>query len=104
MCLTLSNAAAIYHHTDPTGTTGSSARGYTSTTHHAGHVTPGDWWRPLPDQPPRTVTDIRRHRGVIVLTDQYGSTWTYPATGVIPTAVPDPLHLRIPTATNGGAR
>ena len=107
MCLTLANAAAIGHHTDPTGTTGttgSSARGYTSTTHHAGHLTPGDWWRPVPDQRPRTVTDIHRHHGVIVLTDQYGSTWTYPATGVIPTAVPDPLHLRIPTATNGGAR
>ena len=52
MCLTLSNAAAIGHHTDPTGTTGSSARGYTATTHHAGHLTPGDQWRPLPDQPP----------------------------------------------------
>ena len=42
MCLTLANAATIHHHTDPTGTTGSSARGYTATTHHAGHLTPGD--------------------------------------------------------------
>jgi len=58
MCLTLANAATIHHHTDPTGTTGSSPRGYTATTHHAGHLTPGDQWRPLPDQPPRTVTDI----------------------------------------------
>ena len=32
MCLTLANAATIHHHTDPTGTTGSSPRGYTSTT------------------------------------------------------------------------
>ena len=31
MCLTLANAATIHHHTDPTGTTGSSARGYTAT-------------------------------------------------------------------------
>ena len=67
MCLTLANAATIHHHTDPTGTTGSSARGYKSTAHHAGHLTPGDQWRPLPDQPPRTVTDIHRHHGVIVL-------------------------------------
>ena len=84
MCLTLSNAAAIGHHTDPTGTTGSSARGYTATTHHAGHLT--------------------RHHGVIVLTDQYGSTWTYPATDVIPTADPDPLHIRTSTTANGGTR
>src|SRR5664279_6497744 len=64
MCLTLANAATIHHHTDPTGTTGSSARGYTATTHHAGHLTPGDQWRPIPDQPPRTVTDIHRRHGV----------------------------------------
>ena len=30
-----------------------------------------------------------------MLTDQYGSTWTYPATSVIPTAVPDPLHIQV---------
>ena len=39
MCLTLANAATIHHHTDPTGT---AVRGYTSTAHHAGHLTPGD--------------------------------------------------------------
>ena len=61
MCLTLTNAATIHHHTDPTGT---AVRGYTSTTHHAGYLTPGDQWRPLPDQPPRTVTDIHRRHGV----------------------------------------
>ena len=101
MCLTLANAAAIHHHTDPTGT---AVRGYTSTAHHAGHLTLGDRWRPLPDQPPRTVTDIHRRHGVTVLTDQYGSTWTYPATSVIPTAVPDPLPIRIPTTADGGTR
>ena len=101
MCLTLTNAATIHHHTDPTGT---AVRGYTSTTHHAGHLTPGDQWRPLPDQPPRTVTDVHRRRGVTVLTDQYGSTWTYPATGVIPTAVPDPPHIHTSTTADGGTR
>ena len=77
-CLTLANAATIHHHTDPTGT---AVRGYTSTTHHAGHLTPGDQWRPYRTSGPRTVTDVHRRHGVIVLTDQYGSTWTYPATG-----------------------
>ena len=104
MCLTLGNAAAIGHHTQPTGTTGGSARGYTATTHHAGHLSPRDQWRPVRDQRPRTVTDIHRRHGVITLTDQYGSTWTYPATGLIPTAVPDPLHIHISTAANGGTR
>ena len=53
MCLTLANAATIHHHT-PSSSTG--ARGYTATAHHAGHLTPpGDQWRPLPDQQPRTV-------------------------------------------------
>lgn len=45
MCLTLANAATIHHHTDPTGT---AVRGYTATTHHAGHLTPGGWWQPIP--------------------------------------------------------
>jgi hypothetical protein len=101
MCLTLGNAATIGHHTDPTGT---AARGYTSTTHHAGHLTPGDQWRPLPDQPSRTVTDIHRHHGVMVLTEQYGTTWTYPAIGIIPTAVPDPLLISISTTSDRAGR
>ena len=100
MCLTLGNAATIHHHTDPTGT---AVRGYTSTTPRR-HLTPGDQWRPLPDQPRRTVTDIHRHHGVMVLTDQYGTTWTHPATSSIPTAVPDPLHIHTSTTANGGTR
>ena len=35
---------------------------------------------------------------LIVLTDQYGSTWTYP------TAVPDPRHVRTSTTATGGTR
>ena len=101
VCLTLSNAAAIHHHIPPGGT---AVRGYTSTAHHGGHLTPGDQWRPLTDQPPRIVTDLHRRHGVIVLTDQYGSAWTYSATSVIPTAVPDPLHIHTSTAANGGTR
>jgi hypothetical protein len=101
MCLALANAATIHHHTPSSS---NSARGYTATSHHAGHLTPGDQWQPDPDQPPRTVTDLHRRHGVIMLTDQYGSTWTYPAAGVIPTAVPDPLHLRTSTAADGGTR
>ena len=101
MCQTLANVATIHDHV-PSATVG--ARGYTSTTHHAGHLTPGDWWQPDPGRYPRTVTDIHRRHGVIVLTDQYGTTWTYPATDVIPTAVPDPLHLRLTRAADGGNR
>ena len=101
MCLTLANATTIHHHT-PSSSSGT--RGYTSTVHHAGHLTPGDQWRPIPGQSPRTVTDVHRRHGVIVLTDQYGSTWTYPANGIIPTAVPDPPHLHTSTTTIGGTR
>jgi len=86
---------------DPTG---NGLRGYTSTTHHAGHLTPGDQWQPVPDQPPRTVTDLHRRHGVITLTDQYGATWTYPANAVIPTTVLDPLHIHTSTTTNSGTR
>ena len=53
MCLTLGNAATIYHHTDPTGT---AVRGYTSTTHHAGHLTPGDPYRTNRRGPSPTCT------------------------------------------------
>ena len=100
MCLTLSNAATIHHHTDPTGT---AVRGYTSTAHHAGHLTLGDQWRPIPDQPPRTVTDLHRRHGVIVLTDRYGSTWP-PRHRRHPLRRPRPLHLRTSTTANGGTR
>ena len=104
MCLTPTNAATIHHHTDPTGTTGSSARGYTSTTppRRAPHPR-----RPVAAPPGPTAPhghDIHRHHGVIVLTDQYGSTWTDPATIVIPTAGPDPLHVHTSTTANGGTR
>ena len=87
MCLTLANAATIHHHIDPIG---SAVRGYTSTAHHAGHLTSGDQWRPIPDQRPRTVTDIHRHHGVITLTDQYGATWTYPPPASSPPPSPTP--------------
>ena len=101
MCLTLANATTIHHHT-PSSSSGT--RGYTSTAHHAGHLTPGDQWRPIPDQRPRTVTDVHRRHGVIVLTDQYGSAWTYPANGVIPTPSPTPPHLHTSTTADGGTR
>lgn len=87
MCLTLANAAAVIDHRCPPPP----ARSYTRTRHHAGHLTPGDVWRPDPDQQLRTVTAIHHHHGHIALTDQYGATYTYPADGLIPTAVPDPL-------------
>ena len=53
MCLTLSNAAAIHHHIPPGGT---AVRGYTSTAHHAGHLTPGDQWRTLTGESTALIT------------------------------------------------
>ena len=49
--------------------------------------------RPSPDQPPRTVTAIRRRPRRITLTDQHGVNYPYPADTVITTVVPDPLRL-----------
>ena len=104
MCLTLGNAATIHHHTDPTERLAALPAGTRPPATTPGPSPPATKWRPIPYQPPRTVTDIHRRHGVIVLTDQYGATWTYPATGVIPTAVPDPLHLRTSTTAAGGTR
>ena len=87
MCLTVANAAAVLDHQDVRPP----ARGYTCTRHHAGHLMPGDLWRPGPDGQPHTVTGIVRHNGRVTLIDQYGSGYRYPADGLIPTAVPDPI-------------
>src|SRR5450755_3606895 len=88
MCLTLTNAATVLDHLDRVPP----ARGYTRTLHHIGHLSPGDLWRPIDREHPRTVTVIHRHRGDrITLTDQHGTTFAYPATSVIATVVPDPL-------------
>jgi hypothetical protein len=88
MCLTLTNAATVLDHLDRVPP----ARGYTRTLHHIGHLSPGDLWRPIDREHPRTVTVIHRHGGDrITLTDQHGTTFAYPATSVIATVVPDPL-------------
>jgi hypothetical protein len=88
MCLTLDNAAAVFDHREPLP-----GRGYTRTRHPIGHLTPGDPWRPDPNQPPRTITATRRRHGRITLTDQTGVSYPYSAAALIPTAVPDPLRL-----------
>ena len=66
MCLTLANAAAIHHHTDPTGT---AVRGYTSTSHRAAlrSTSPvtGHQARPAPataENPDDTLDDPARSR------------------------------------------
>ena len=55
MCLTLTNAAAIIDHQPSLRPAG---RGYTRTLHPAAELTPGDLWRPDPDQDPHTVTEV----------------------------------------------
>ena len=89
MCLTLANAATVLDHLSSVPP----ARGYTRTLHHAGHLSPGDLWRAVDGEYPRTAILVRRHDGRIALTDQYGTTFAYPAAAVIPTAVPDALPV-----------
>lgn len=87
MCLTLANAADVDAHSG----TYEIGRGYSLTSHHAGYLAPGDLWRPDPSGHPRTVTEIHRKKGQVLLTDQMGQTWSYPAGSILPTAVMDPL-------------
>jgi hypothetical protein len=93
MCISLRNAVAVLDHRDGR----IPRRGYTCTRHHIGHLGPGDWWLPGLGAAPRTVTDVHRRDGRIILTDQYGIDYPYPADAVIPTAVPDPRITIGPT-------
>ena len=97
MCLTLSNAVSVLDHQDGRA----SLRGYTRTRHHIGYLDPGDWWFPGPDPLPHVVTGLHRRDGRIMLTDQYGSSYSHPGDAVISTAVPDP---RILTGASGASK
>ena len=66
---------------------------YTRTRHHIGRLDPGDCWFPGPDLLPHTVTGVHSRDGRIVLTDQYGSSYSHPGDVVVSTAVPDPRIL-----------
>lgn len=89
MCLTLANAATVLEHLNP----GPPARGYTRTLHHAGYLSPGDLWRAVDDEYPRTAILVHRHQDRITVTDQYGATFAYSTGAVIATAVPDAFSL-----------
>lgn len=98
MSVTLANAAAVHeHHASGSG------RGITLTTHHIGHLAPGDLFRPDPRGSTRTVTEIHRRRNRVSLTDQTGTEFTYPAESILPTAVADPLVPVRPPAKRGVA-
>ena len=97
MCLTLRNAVDVLDHHDAR----SPAPGYTRTRHHIGHLGPGDWWFPGPDPLPHIVTGVHRRDGRILLTDQFGSSYSHPGDAVIATAVPDP---RFPRSQDIGER
>jgi hypothetical protein len=90
VCLTLANAALVLDHVNSVRP----ARSFTRTLHHPGHLSPGDLWRALDDEYPRTAILVRRHLDVVTLTDQYGDTFAYPMATAIPTAVPDALESR----------
>lgn len=89
MCLTLDNAADVDVHyaSDEFG------RGYRLTSHHSGYIAPGDLWRPDPSAYPHTVTEVNRKQDQVLLTDQVGATYAYPAGSILPTAVRDPLPV-----------
>jgi len=87
--LTLANAAEVLDHCAATTPNG----GFTRTSHHAGHLEPGDLWRPEQWGWPHTVTELRRHADRITLIDQVGHSYSYPINTVLPTAVADPLVL-----------
>jgi len=89
VCLTLRNAVAVLDHQGGVPP----APGYTRTRHHIGRLDPGDWWFPGPDLLPHTVTGIHRRDGRIVMIDQFGIGYSYPADAVLLTAVPDPRIL-----------
>ena len=98
MCLTVRNAVAALDHQDGRPPT----PGYTRTRHHIGHLGPGDWWFPGPDPLPHTVTGVHRLADRVVLTDQYGNSYSHPEDAVISTAVRDPRIL--PGASTTAAR
>ena len=105
MCLTLANAVTVLDHLSP----GPPARGYTRTLHPSGLVSPGDLWRPVDGEKPRTAVLVRRHRDRITVTDQYGATFSYASGEVIATVVPDafamgrkPRSLGDPRASTAG--
>ena len=89
MCLTLANATTVLDHR----TAPPNDRGYTRTTHHIGHLSPGDLWWPVEEERPRTVTAVHRHHDEITLADQQGAVFAYPSAAVIYTAVRDPLPV-----------
>ena len=87
MCATLANAITVLDHS----ATPSNDRGYTRTMHHIGYLSPGDLWRPVEDERPRTVTAVHRRHDEITLADQQGAVFAYPTACVVATAVRDPL-------------
>ena len=98
MCLTLANATAIIDH-HPSLRPG--GRSYTRTVHHASQLSPGDLFRPDPDQDPHTVTEVHRTHDRkygpdwITLVDQYARPFRYRSNELVPTAIPDALVITL---------
>ena len=97
VCVTVSNAVTVLEHLSPAPR----FRGYTRTLHRAGYVSPGDLFRPVDGENPRTVVLVRRQGDRISLTDQYGATFGYASTEIIATAVPDAFALGVPPSSRG---
>jgi hypothetical protein len=98
MCLTLANASAIIDHHPSLRPAG---RAYTRTFHHASQLSPGDLFRPDPDQDPHTITEVHRTHDPkygpdwITLVDQYARPFRYRSNELVPTAIPDALVITL---------
>ena len=79
MCLTFANAAFVV------GGVNSVPSG--RTLHRPGHLSAVDLWRAPEDECPRTAIPMRRHQGVITVTDQDEDTFDYPTAATVPAAV-----------------
>lgn len=90
MSLTLDNACEVLDHC----VADTPAGGFTRTSHHAGHLAPGDLWRPDRREGPHTITELRRSADQITLVDQTGTSYRYRTDAILPTAVADPLVPR----------
>lgn len=90
MGITLDHASEILEHfvADPP------AGGFARTSHHSGHVAPGDMWRPDHHDGPYTITELRRNADQLTLVDQTGTPYRYRTDAILPTAVADPLVPR----------
>lgn len=85
--LTVANASVVLDHVP----VAPPSLGYTRTMHHSSLISPGDLWRPNPNEHPHIVKSIDHFQGRLTMTDQDDQLFHYPRDGLIATAVADPF-------------